>query len=90
MRKANIKLTLYQLEAYQIKVPGTLNTRWADDANGLSITNEESADGQSISIITGRMDQAGLQGLLRRLYGLGIPLISVIWVEFAEVSTKGA
>jgi len=30
------------------------------------------------------MDQAALQGLLRRLYGLGLPLISVIWIGFVE------
>jgi hypothetical protein len=88
MRK--MKLTIYQPEIYQIKVPGALDARWAEKANGLCITYEEWIDGQSISIITGRMDQAGLQGLLRRLYVLGIPLISVIWVEFSEVSTKCA
>jgi pimeloyl-ACP methyl ester carboxylesterase len=29
----------------------------------------------------GHLDQAALQGLLRRLYSLGLPLISVICVE---------
>ncbi len=31
--------------------------------------------------ITGSFDQAALQGLLRRLYSLGLPLISVICLE---------
>jgi hypothetical protein len=39
-------------------------------------------DGQPVTILTGIFDQAGLQGLLRRLYSLGLPLISVIYEEF--------
>ena len=77
MKENALKLTLHQPETYQIKVPGALDTLWVDDAGSLSITIEESADGQSITILTGPMDQAALQGLLRRLYALGLPLISV-------------
>ena len=40
-------------------------------------------DAQPITTLTGSFDQAALQGLLRRLYSLGIPLISVIWVDFS-------
>lgn len=34
-------------------------------------------DGPFVSTITGVFDQAALQGLLRRLYSLGFPLICV-------------
>ena len=81
MKRNPLKLTLYQLETYQIKVPGALNALWVDDGSLLSIKVEESADGQPISIITDQMDQAALQGLLRRLYALGLPLISVTWID---------
>ena len=74
------KLTLYQPATYQIKVPGALDSLWADDGSSLSLTVEEDVDGQPITVLTGPMDQASLQGLLRRLYGLGLPLISVIWI----------
>jgi hypothetical protein len=80
------KLTLYQPATYQIKIPGALDALWIDDASLLSLTVDESGDGQPISIITGPMDQALLQGLLRRLYGLGLPLISVICVEYVAKS----
>jgi len=80
------KLTLYQPATYQIKVPGALDTLWVDVASSLSLTIEESVDGQPITILTGLMDQAMLQGLLRRLYGLGSPLISVICIECIEKS----
>lgn len=75
------KLTLSQPAAYQIKVPGTLDTFWGNEDSSLQITVEIEDDGQPISIITGQMDQAALHGLLRRLYGMGFPLISVVWVD---------
>ena len=80
------KLTLYQPATYQIKVPGALNALWVDDASSISLTVEDCADGQPITVLTGLMDQATLLGLLRRLYGLGLPLISVNCVESVEKS----
>jgi hypothetical protein len=75
------KLTLTQPVDYQIKIPGALVLLWVDEDSALRVTVEESADGQVISIITGQMDQAALQGLLQRLCGLVFSLISVIWVD---------
>jgi hypothetical protein len=40
------------------------------------------ADGSPFSTLIGVVDQAALQGLLRRLYSLGIPLISVTCLDF--------
>ena len=88
MKNTKSKLTLYQPENYQIIVPGALDASWVDDDSSLSLTVEESIDGQPITILTGPMDQAALQGLLRRLYGMGLPLISVIWVEFEIKNTN--
>lgn len=34
-----------------------------------------------ITILTGDLDQAALHGLLRCLYSIGLPLISVLWIE---------
>ena len=81
MKRNPLKLTLHQLETYQIKVPGALDALWVDDGSMLSIKVEEGADGQPISMITDQMDQAALQGLLRHLYALGLPLISVVWID---------
>jgi hypothetical protein len=81
MKRNTFKLTLYQPETYQITVPGALDAGWISGATSLRITVEESVDGQPVSIITAQMDQAALQGLLRRLYSLGLPLISVIWID---------
>jgi hypothetical protein len=42
---------------------------------------EDEGDGTPITTLTGVVDQAALHGLLRRLYALGLPLISVNLIE---------
>ena len=81
MKRNEPRLTLDRPATYQIKVPGALEALWFEEANSLSITVEEYTDGQLISILTGELDQAAMHGLLRRLYALGLPLISVIWID---------
>jgi LuxR family maltose regulon positive regulatory protein len=80
MTKAQ-KLTLDRPATYQIQVPGRLDESWSDWVEGLAITVESEGDGLPITTLTGDMDQAALQGLLRRLYSLSLPLISVNLVE---------
>ena len=75
------KLTLDRPVTYQIKVPGHLDESWADWVGGMTIAVEGEGDGPPVTTLTGVVDQAALQGLLRRLYSLGLPLISVIWVK---------
>jgi hypothetical protein len=78
------KLTLYQPAVYQIKVPGELDQSWSDWAGGMEISVEEGGEGDElwVTTLTGPVvDQAALQGLLRRLYSLGLPLISVICIR---------
>jgi hypothetical protein len=83
MEKSGRKLTLDRPVTYQIKVPGHLDESWSDWAGGMTIAVEGEADGKDLPVttITGVVDQAALQGLMRRLYSLGLPLISVIWVK---------
>jgi hypothetical protein len=76
------KLTLDQPATYQIKLPGHLDESWSDWAGGMTITVENEDDGLLVTTMTGVVaDQAALQGLLRRLYSLGLPLISVNCIE---------
>jgi len=81
MKEIKQKLTLDRPATCQIKVPGHLNESWSEWAGSITITIESEGDGFPITIITGIFDQAALQGLLRRLYSLGLPLISVICVD---------
>jgi hypothetical protein len=71
------RFTLHRSATYQIRVPGHVDESWSDWMGGMSITIESEGDGPPITTLTGTFDQAALQGLLRRLYSLGLPLISV-------------
>jgi hypothetical protein len=62
---------------YQIKVKGLLGNQWSDWFEGMTIASEG-----SMTTITGKVaDQAALHGLLIRVRDLGLPLISVKWIE---------
>ena len=83
INKAKQKLTLDRPITYQIKVPGELDARWLDWSGEMAISVESDNDDLSVTTLTGTIDQATLQGLLRRLYSLGIPLISVVCLDFS-------
>jgi hypothetical protein len=63
---------------YEIRLKGHLDTRWAAWFDGLTLTR--GSDGTTI--IHGPVaDQAALHGLLQKTRDLGLPLISVTYVE---------
>jgi hypothetical protein len=74
VKENRAKLALDRPATYQIKVPGELDESWSDWAEGMTITIESEGDGSLITTLTGTLDQAALQGLLRRLYSLGSPV----------------
>lgn len=67
--------------AYEIRVTGHLDGRWAAQFDGLALRRE--ADGTTV--ISGPVaDQAELHGLLQRLRDLGIPLVSVLRIDLGH------
>jgi len=63
---------------YDIRLKGHLDTRWAAWFDGLTITH----DSDGTTIMHGLVaDQAALHGLLQKTRDLGLPLISVNYVE---------
>jgi hypothetical protein len=63
---------------YQIRLKGHLDSQWADWFEGLTVTLEEDGD----TLLTGPVvDQAALFGLLKRVRDLGVPLVSINYVE---------
>ena len=84
MKKKKGKLTLDRPAIYKIKIPGEFDASWADWTGGMTFTVESEADNLLVTTLTGTFDQAALQGILRRLYSLGLPLISVICVGYGE------
>ena len=81
MKKIKRKLTLDRPATYQIKVPGHLDESWSEWDGRMTVRAESEDDDQPVTTLTGTVDQAALQGLLRRLYSLGLPLISVVWIK---------
>ena len=67
---------------YQISVQGFLDKSRADWFDGMAIEPQVDADGRIVTKLTGAVvDQAALYGLLRRLYDLGLSLLSIKRIE---------
>lgn len=81
MKKAGQQPTLDRPVTYQIKVPGHIDMSWTDWDGRMIVEIGNEDDGTPVTTLTGKLDQSALHGLLRRLYALGIPLISVICVD---------
>ena len=81
MGEVRKKLTLDRTVVYQIKVPGELDGSWSDWVENSTMAVESDGKGSQVTTLTCLMDQAALHGLLRRLYALGLPLISVNCIE---------
>ena len=86
--EVKLKLTLDRLATYQIKVPGKMDVSQTDWAVRLKVTFENDGHDPPVTILAGEFDQAALHGLLRRLYSLGLPIISVLWVQGGSVKKK--
>ena len=77
MTERNPRFSLEQPAVYQIRVQGMISQGWLDYLDGLEIT-VDGKDGWAITTLAGCMlDQAALQGLLQKLYTLGLVLIKV-------------
>ena len=76
--------TLSQSIPYQIKIAGRPIKIWSDWIDKVDIQIDTDPAGLPTTILAGTFDQAGLIGLLRQLYSLGYPLISVNCIQMLE------
>lgn len=71
----------YSLEKpwiYQVKVKANLTNEWSDLFEGFAISPQP--DGETL--LTGLvLDQAALHGLLAKIGGLGIPILSLVQLQ---------
>jgi hypothetical protein len=66
--------TDYEPGLYEIRIKGHLDNRRAAWFEGLTVTLEDTG----ITLLSGRLDQAALHGLLKKVRDLGLPLVSVV------------
>jgi hypothetical protein len=75
---------------YEIRVEGRLDERWSDWFEGMTVTVEREGNGPPVTTLTGTVvDQAALQGMLRTLYTLGLPVRSVTCVDSDTAARPG-
>jgi len=82
MKPSMIKLpTLTQPAVYRVRFVGRTKNGWSDFLTDLTETHWRS-DGASMTELTGVVaDQSALFGLLCHLRDLGVPLISLVFID---------
>jgi hypothetical protein len=68
-------------EPYEIRVAGHLSENWAARFEGLTMQYEPGGE----TVLSGKLDQAALHGVLVRIRDLGLKLISVNVIEINEI-----
>ncbi len=64
--------------AYEIRVHGQIKPSWSDRLEGMTISLEARPDGTTETTLVGELrDQAAVIGVLKTLYELHLPLLSV-------------
>jgi hypothetical protein len=74
LKKFNIETSA----SYRIRVQGSIDPTWSDLLGGMRIATDSSTEKETVTTLVGRLvDQAALSGVLKALYDLRIPLLSV-------------
>ncbi|MCP4421286.1 MAG: hypothetical protein GY805_32140 [Chloroflexi bacterium] len=68
---------------YRIRIGGQLDSSWVEWFDGFTLTHQP--DGTTI-LVGNINDQPALQGLLTKIYNLGMPLLLVEQIETTENS----
>ena len=64
--------TMNAPEMYEIRVAGHLSKNWAARFEGMSMLHEPNGE----TVLSGKLDQAALHGILAKIRDLGLNLIS--------------
>jgi len=74
---------------YRITIEGKIDPSWSDWLYGMEIYTRKDPDGLSVTTLCGIFsDQAGLRGLLTRLWDLNLVLRSINEVDPAQKECK--
>jgi len=67
---------------YRIMLSGSLSESWSDTLGGMRVAVSLDAEQRAVTTLEGAVkDQAMLLGVLNCVYDLGLPLISVQWLD---------
>lgn len=81
MNKSDLQfLSLDRPARYEIIVPGLVDKKWFQDYRLEEFRADSTQDENPLTAVILTVDQAALQGLLKYLYTLRLPLVSVKWV----------
>jgi hypothetical protein len=70
---------------YEIRLRDHIDFAWSEHFEGMSISHE----GEDVTVLAGVVaDQAALQGLLARVFDLGIPLLSLQRLEVSALPAE--
>ena len=76
------ELTIDQPARYCIQVVGYLDENWSDRLGGLKINSSSQEGKKAVTTLSGQLiDQAALFGVLKALYDMRLPLLSVECIE---------
>jgi hypothetical protein len=68
---------MFDTVMYVILVQGVLESSWSERLGGMSITVHDRPDGPCTTLAGVLIDQTSLHGVLKTLYDLGLPVLSV-------------
>ena len=72
------KFNLDTPATYRIRVQGSVDAAWSDMLGGMHIATDTTPGKETVTTLDGYLvDQAALSGVLKALYDLRIPLLSV-------------
>jgi hypothetical protein len=79
------RLRLDQPALYRIEVQGQLDPHWSAHFDSMECAVEGAADDLSVTSLYGKVaDQASLHGMLNRIRDLGLPLLTVRFIQPIE------
>lgn len=73
--------TQYPASLYRVQVRGEIGPRWQPWFDDLTLTLGDTGDGPVTTLTGSIVDQAGLRGLLNKLWDLNLTLLSVTRLE---------
>ncbi len=64
---------------YEIRIAGELDEQWSDWFSGMCVVVEDRQ--RKVTVLSGRVDQAALRGILNRIWDLNLVLLAVNCID---------